>query len=122
MGAAEPGQVIEQFEKLFNSGDLEGLLTLYADDCVVPGQEGAVLRGKEAIREWLKAFIDTGAKLSFSGSVVFQAGDIALTHNAWSMSGDAPMEGVTAEVVRKQADGTWCYIVDNPFGGAVLQA
>jgi ketosteroid isomerase-like protein len=44
-----------------------------------------------------------------------------LTHNAWTLEGDAPMEGVTAEVVRKQPDGTWKYAVDNPFGGGVLQ-
>jgi len=26
--------------------------------------------------------------------------------------------GITAEVVRKQADGTWKYIIDDPWGGA----
>jgi hypothetical protein len=30
------------------------------------------------------------------------------------------MEGTTAEVVRRQADGTWRYAIDNPWGGVVL--
>jgi ketosteroid isomerase-like protein len=119
--ASEPGQVIEVFEKKFNSGDLEGLLRLYEDDAVVPAENG-VLSGKAAIKDWLQAFLDTGAKLSFKGSAVFQTGDIALTHNSWSMGGDQPMEGVTAEVVRRQEDGSWKYIIDNPFGGGVLQS
>jgi ketosteroid isomerase-like protein len=51
-------------------------------------------------------------------------GDIALTHGKWRLTpeaGDA-MEGSTAEVVRKGADGTWRYAVDNPWGSSVLDA
>ena len=29
-------------------------------------------------------------------------------------------KGVTAEIVRRQPDGTWKYAIDNPWGGAVL--
>jgi hypothetical protein len=36
--------------------------------------------------------------------------------------GSDSTEGTTAEVVRRQADGTWRYLIDNPFGGAVLDA
>jgi len=35
-------------------------------------------------------------------------------------SGAEAMEGVTAEIVRRQSDGTWKYLIDNPWGGAVL--
>jgi ketosteroid isomerase-like protein len=121
MGAPEAGQVIGQFEKFFNSGDLDGLMTLYEDDAVVPNEDG-VIQGTDGIRAWLQAFIDTGGKLKCSGSAVIPLGDIALTHNKWTLDGDTPMEGVTAEVVRKQPDGTWKYAIDNPFGGGVLQS
>jgi ketosteroid isomerase-like protein len=120
MGAKEPGQIIGIFEDKFNSGDLDGLMELYEDDAVFPGEDGLHV-GKDAIRGAVKAFLDTGGKLQFSGNVVFQAGDIALTHNAWKLSGDTPLEGATAEVTRKGADGNWRYIIDNPFGTAVLE-
>jgi len=36
--------------------------------------------------------------------------------------GAEAVEGVRAEVVRRQPDGTWKYAIDNPWGGAVLGA
>ncbi len=120
MGASEPGQVAESWAEFFNAGDIDGLMSLYEDDAVVPW-EGQSLTG-DALRSFLQGFVDTGGKIRFTGSVAFQHGDIALIHNAWTLDGDQPMEGMTAEIVRKQADGTWRYVVDNPVGAAVLQA
>lgn len=31
------------------------------------------------------------------------------------------IEGHTSEIVRKQTDGSWLYIVDHPFGADVLE-
>ncbi len=51
-------------------------------------------------------------------------GDIALLNSPWTQVGTDPegnevsFAGITAEVVRKQADGTWKYIIDDPWGGA----
>ena len=114
--ATEPGSLIEEFGKYFSSGDVDGLLSLYEDDAVVPTEQG-VIKGKDAIRTWLQGFVDSGAKLTFGASVVLETGDIALTHNVWTMPDGGG--GVTAEVLRKQTDGTWKYVVDNPVGGAV---
>ena len=47
-----------------------------------------------------------------------QNGDIGLTHTHWRLDipGSEAMEGVTAEIVRRQSDGTWKYLIDNPWG------
>ena len=45
---------------------------------------------------------------------VVEAGDIALVHNYWNMAGQ---EGHAVEVSRKQPDGTWLYVIDQPFAG-----
>ena len=53
---------------------------------------------------------------------VIQSGDLALLHARYTIKGtDAvgiPMEmtGKSAEVVRRQADGSWLFVIDNPFG------
>ena len=49
MGVTDPEQVIEQFIKFFNSGDLDGILAeLYEDDAVLLSAPGApVVSGKE---------------------------------------------------------------------------
>ena len=51
-----------------------------------------------------------------------QAGDIALLCAQWHLTGTGPdgqsvvLNGKTAEVVQRQPDGRWLYLIDNPYG------
>jgi ketosteroid isomerase-like protein len=51
-----------------------------------------------------------------------RSGDLALLHCRWALSGTGPdgsplnLSGTTADVVRRQADGTWLFAIDNPWG------
>jgi ketosteroid isomerase-like protein len=53
---------------------------------------------------------------------VLQASDLALVATEWSFSGTGPdgnpvnMATKSADVLRHQADGTWRFVVDNPWG------
>src|SRR3954468_21113702 len=124
MGASEPAQVIELFAKFFNSRDLDGLMdNLYEDDAVlVPAPGAEVATGKDAIRGVLQEFLGMGGTLTIEAATAYQVGDIALTHSTFKL--DVPdadaMTATTAEVVRRQPDGSWKYVIDNPWGGAVL--
>src|ERR1700736_937285 len=126
MGATEPAQVIEQFVKLFNSGDLDGLMEdLYEEQIALqPGPGAPIVTGKAGVREVLKGFLAMGGTMSLVSVAAIPNGDLALTHSKWriEVEGSDPLEGVTAEVVRRQADGAWKYIIDNPFGSAILAA
>ena len=124
MGATAPEQVIQEFSKLFNSGDLDGLIeNLYEDDAVfIPSPTDAPIRGKATVTEALKGFLGLSGTLSVLKTTTVQNGDLALTHTRWRLDipGGDPLEGVTAEIVRRQPDGTWKYAIDNPWGGVVL--
>lgn len=122
MAATDPDQVISLFVKYFNVQDLDGLLGLYEPDAVMPQPGGEPLVGVDAIRGALQSFLSAGGTMSIDSSAVLETGDLALTHNKWRLvsGGSTLMEGVTAEVVRRGADGTWRYILDNPMGGAIL--
>ena len=125
MGATEPEQVIDQFCRLFNSGDLDALVnTLYEDDAVfIPSPADAAVSGKAGVAESLKGFLALGGTLSVLATTAVRNGEIALTHTHWRLDipGADAMEGLTAEIVRRQPDGNWKYIIDNPWGGAVLE-
>src|SRR6516162_3391021 len=126
MGVTDPEQVIDQFVKFFNSRDLEGILAeLYEEDAVLlPGPGAPTVTGRDGIRPALKGFLDMGGTMSVLGATALTTGDLALTHSKWRLEvpGSDPMDGTTAEVVRRQPDGSWKYIIDNPFGGAALDA
>jgi uncharacterized protein (TIGR02246 family) len=125
MGATEPRQLHELFGKFFNAKDTDGILSLYEPDAVLiaaPGSEPA--RGPEQIRAALDQFLAMDVKIEFGdAAVIAESGDIALTHGSWKLvtsDGQSAGEGRTAEVSRRGADGTWRYVVDNPWGTAAL--
>jgi ketosteroid isomerase-like protein len=121
MRADEPGEASTLFERCFADGDLDGLMSLYEEGAVFPTPHGTST-GHDEIRATLKAYLDSGAKLVFGESLVFAADDLALIHTPWTMrmpDGSTP-EGATAEVVRRQSDGSWKYVIDNPDGTALL--
>ena len=125
MGAKEPGQVIELFAKYFNAADADGILSLYEKEAAfVAGPGAGTLDGVDAIRQAIEGFTAAGGTMEIIGSAVYESGDIALTHNRWrwDTGQGEPQTAVTAEVVRRQPDGTWLYAIDNPWGGAVLDA
>jgi uncharacterized protein (TIGR02246 family) len=126
MAVKEPGQVIKAWIELFNAGDLEGLLSEMYEDSIVllPGPGAPPVAGKDAVRAVLDGFLAMKGTMSLVATTELVNGDIALLHDRWRLEapGSEAMEGTTADVVRRQADGTWKYILDNPFGGAVLDA
>jgi ketosteroid isomerase-like protein len=55
---------------------------------------------------------------------VVTAGDLALMISDWSLTGKGPegqpvqMAGRASDVLRRQRDGTWRAVIDNPLGTA----
>lgn len=111
-----------EFAKHLNAGDLEGLLGLYEPDAVFVRGPGDHVSGHAALRVELQGFVDTKGQISFKVRHAVQHGDIALLSNEYTLEGtDADgkpftMSGKTSEVVRRQADGRWLFIIDHPSG------
>lgn len=121
MGAERPGGASKLFEMLFAAGDLDGLMDLYEDAAVFTNAQG-VHRGSEAIRDVLAGYPSTGASITMKDSVAFEAGDLALVHWSWTMNfpDGREAQGATAEVLRRQPDGSWRFLIDNPDGPALI--
>ena len=121
MGVEQPGQASKTFEALFRGGDLDGLMDLYETDAVFTNARGAFV-GLPAIREVLQGYLDTGATITMNDSVVFEAAELALVHWSWTMNftDGRVAEGATAEVLRRQNDGSWKFVIDNPDGPTLI--
>lgn len=119
-----PLDVPQAFERLFNAADLDGLVRLYAPGGVFVPAPGVQLRNAAEIRGALGQFL--GAKLPIELKVrqLYATEQTALIVFDWVMQGKGPdgqpvrMGGTGADVVSRQPDGTWLYVVDNPFGVA----
>lgn len=94
------------------------MLALYESDVVFINQEGSTKRGREELREELAPFADEKAAFEFEIRQLIQAGDIALTHTHWklSMPKQSSSQSLYAiEVARRQSDGTWRWLIGDPF-------
>ncbi len=69
-------------------------------------------------------FISAQAHFTFDGHEVIVAGDVALHLTPWKMTGLAPDgsplsgSGLSIAVLRRQADGRWLMVIDDPYGDA----
>ncbi len=123
MPARTPEEVHELFTKHFATKDREASLSLYESEATFLPQPGLGVSGTEAIREALGGFLALNGELRMQPARVLQSNDVALLFSRWTLKGTGPdgnaveLSGHTSDVVRRQADGTWLMVIDNPYGG-----
>ena len=97
-------------------------MMLYQTDACFASQPGQLAKSPETMRQSLRSFIDMNGKLDLKVKRVLQTSDVALVTTEWSFSGTGPdgklvnMAAKSADVLRQQADGTRCFVIDNPWG------
>jgi ketosteroid isomerase-like protein len=72
-------------------------------------------KGQEALRQELAPFAAVKARFDFEVTQVVRSGDIALMHTRWNVSSPHPMSLYAIDVARRQPDGTWRWLIGDPF-------
>jgi uncharacterized protein (TIGR02246 family) len=117
---------IDAMTAAFHQGDLDGILRTYEPGAVVVGQPGTPVSGTPALRAMFAGFIAAKARFTFLGHEVIRAEDVALHLTPWRMAGVAPdgkaveASGLSVAVLRRQRDGRWLMVIDDPYGDALL--
>jgi uncharacterized protein (TIGR02246 family) len=114
----QPSDLHPRVESAFNAGDVDALVDLYEPDARLLTEDGAAAIGTDAIRAVWEGFTALGGRISMTTRYAVEVDDIALLSNAWTFELDgAPVaSSVTAEVAKRQRDGSWRYLIDNPYG------
>jgi ketosteroid isomerase-like protein len=90
-----------------NTGDVDGMAALYEVQALVDDGAGQLLHGHEAIRKFFRELVATGRQFQMGEQrAAMVCGDLALT------STRLPDGNVTAEIARRQSDGTWLWVID----------
>jgi ketosteroid isomerase-like protein len=111
---------------LRQAGKFDEAVAFYAEDVAFVAQPGTVLRGREQARLVLEQMSKAFQRFAIVRRETVEVGDLALHQSSWvgwtSAETDAPSDaqGATADVMRRDADGVWRFIVDNPWGAAIL--
>ena len=128
MKILNPQDMNSAFADAFNSGNIDNLLALYEPTAVLVPVPGEVVEGVPAIRAALERLLALKGHMTSENQYALVHGDIALLRAKVRLVGTAPdghpmvINNHTAEVIRRQPDGSWLYILDHPYGADALEA
>ena len=118
---------VAYFRHCIKKGDAAGALSCFHPEAVYSDRDGKELRGLEQISLAMNEICRL--KLDIQGEVphVTVVNDVAMWLDQWEMTGVAPdghaihMTGHTSCIMKRNEDGVWLWLVDNPFGAAILK-
>jgi len=120
MPAYRPADIHRLYQHAFNLGDVEALTALYEPNAVlVVGGQNVI--GRESIRKALQDLLPRRGLMTLETRAVVSQQGLAVLHGAWAVEPPTGMgaklttRGLSTEVVRQQHDGTWLFVIDNPY-------
>jgi ketosteroid isomerase-like protein len=121
---ATPERVLAAVVDGINTGDLDALMNLYEPGAAFAAQPGVLAHVPAGIRGSLAGFVGLHGELDLRVTRVLEVGDLALVAGTWTFEGTDPdgepvrLAADNADVLRRQPDGTWRFVIDNPWGTA----
>lgn len=124
MSARTPEDVHHRWTRFFLAGDLDGCVSMYEPNAIMidVGHPGQFVSGHAAIREGLNDLLAIKKEFELRFLKALESGDIAILYSRWKLAGTGRdgsavrMKGQTSDVVRRQPDGSWLLVIDNPLG------
>lgn len=112
----------------FHAADIEGVMGSYENAPVIAFEPGAPVGDREVIRSMFEGAFAACPRFTYDRHDVLVAGDLALHVAPWTMSATAAdgqaltEQGLSIAVLRRQPEGNWKIVIDNPHGNAVPEA
>lgn len=108
--ALTPEDITRLFVERSNAGDAEGVAALYEEDAVLAYPAGEQTVGRDAIQRLWASVLARGPHFEQEEPLpTLISGDLALTSTP-----PTDGTGARAQVVRRQADGSWLRVLDQP--------
>jgi ketosteroid isomerase-like protein len=115
---AEPNRLLA--ERLA-AGDVDGAVALYEPTAVLMREDGTSAVGHEAMRKEFAPLAAMKPQVDMGTYTVVTSDDLATISHDWSGTGTddkgrpVSFKGGAMEVVRRQKDGSWRFVIDDPY-------
>lgn len=119
-------QVVEQMTTSFHNKDLEGVMATYSSNAMVIFEPETPVSDPKTLRELFTQAFAINPQFTYSGHEVFVNGNLATHFAPWTMTGVTPdgtpitQSGLSVALLKKQENGKWLIIFDNPHGNFLM--
>jgi len=117
-----PEELYPALSEAYNAGDLEAVVSFYDPKAAVVIKPGRVTGSPVELRGALHHLLARGYRLNVDPRTFIPSDDVVLVQGTFTLSGrgedGAPFERTSrfADVLRRQPDGRWLIVIDNPYG------
>jgi ketosteroid isomerase-like protein len=123
--ANTPEDVDRMLGEAVTSGDMDAALSLYEPGATFAMPNGfgeGSVTGTNGLREAIGGFLAMNPQLRINPEKTLVSGDLAMVIGNWTLRGreadgnDVHASGRYVDVMRRQSDGSWLFVIDNPNG------
>jgi ketosteroid isomerase-like protein len=118
-----PADVHSTLLKSFNAGDVDATVACYESQACFMSRSGRIARGAMELRDVYRVTFSNKPQIKFRVRKIVPAGDdLALVVVEWRSKAVSPVgevrlwAGTATNIVRRQPDGSWKLVLDNPYG------
>jgi len=117
---------ITKMTEAFQNKDIDEVMACYEPKAVIVFEPESPISDTKVLREMFTGMSMVNPLFTYSGHEVFITGNIATHIAPWKMTAKAPdgtvikQSGLSIAVLRKQEDGKWLMILDNPHGSFLM--
>jgi ketosteroid isomerase-like protein len=122
-----PAGTVSYFRHSIKMGDVAGVMRCFDTQGVYINRAGEEIRGVQQIELAMKQLCAWRPDINGGKAHVTILDDLAIWLDTWEMTGILPdgapiaMHGHTTCLLKRNKEGLWLWLVDNPFGAAVLE-
>lgn len=117
---------VETMTQSFQDKDIDRVMAAYETPATVLFEPDTPISDAAVLEQMFRQMAMVNPVFVYSGHEVIVNNDIALHIAPWDMTGTTPdgqelkQSGLSIAVLRKQDDGSWKMMIDNPHGGRLL--
>lgn len=118
--------VIKHMTSSFQAGDIDAVMKMYEEHQSIAFEPGKPVSDAAISRQAFQQFSEMEPEFTYRGHDVIVEGDLAVHIAPWSMTAQGPdgtdvsASGLSVAVLRRQSNGIWKMVIDNPYGNRLL--
>lgn len=122
-----PAEAVKYFRSCIVNGDLQGVLSCFGEDAIYIERDGQEITGLQNIEKSMAHLCTWKPEITGGKHKVTIVGDIAIWIDKYSLKATMPdgnpieMSGVTSCIMKKNDEGIWLWLMDNPFAGEIFE-